>query len=188
MQQGMKSRPAGSFQLAESGPDENAVLSEQGDDVGHGSERHEIEILPKIKSLNRAGFLHGMAELEDDPGTAEIMEIGAELRIHECIAESGGVLRIGLMMVEDHQIASGLAEVRGFGARVGSAVDGHNEARERFPEAACHACLAQSVSLGGAVGDEALHDPSGGAEVAAEDREGGDAVDIVVAIKGDPFL
>ena len=112
----MKSRPAGALQLAESGTDENAVLPEQGDDVRHGSDRHEIEIFPQIQSLNGAGFLHGMAELEADSGTAEIVEVGPQLGVHKGVAHSRGVLRIGFMMIEDDKRASLFPEMRGFGA------------------------------------------------------------------------
>ena len=187
MQQCMKSGPAGALQLAESGSDQDAVLPEQWDDIGNGSDRHEIEIFPQIQPLNGVGFLHGMAELEDDSGTAEIVEVGPQLGVHKGVAHSRGVFRIGFMMIEDDQIASGLPEMHRFGARVGSAIHGDHEGRGCLLEAPRHAGGAQSVSLGGPVGNEALHDASGGTQVAAEDREGGDTVDIVVAVEGDPL-
>ena len=91
------------------------------------------------------------------------------------------------MMVEDHQIASGFPKKLNLGSGVGSAVDGHHEARELFTKAARDARLAESISLGGALRNKALHVSSGGLEIAAENGKRGDAVDIVVAVKCDPF-
>ena len=92
------------------------------------------------------------------------------------------------MVIKDHEAASGLAEMFGLGTGIGPAVNRNNQGGECLFEAAFHPCGTQPIPLSGTVRDEAFDDSSGSPQIAAEDREGGDPVDVVITVKGDPFL
>jgi hypothetical protein len=92
------------------------------------------------------------------------------------------------MVIEDDELTTGFAELIGLGPGVGSTVHSHNEVRHGLPQAASDTCRTEAVPLRRAIRNEALDLSPREAQVSAEDRERGDAIDIVVAIQGDPFL
>jgi hypothetical protein len=74
-----------------------------------------------------------MAEFENNPGTAEIVEVGPKLRIHQGGAERANGFRIRFVVVQNDKFTTRLKQLFSLGAGVGAAVDGDNEAWDGFP-------------------------------------------------------
>ena len=127
------------LQTTKSGLHKDAVLSAEGNDVGDGADSNEVEIIAEIESRNGSVFLQGVAEFEGDPCAAEVVEVCAKLRIHQCVAEIRDVFRIRFVVIEDDQVAPGVAELQSLHPGIRAAVNGHDQLGSGFPEATAHA-------------------------------------------------
>ena len=58
------------------------ILLHQRNDVRHGAQRHQIEMLLQREALHHAAFQQGMGEFENNAGTAQVVKILAKLGIH----------------------------------------------------------------------------------------------------------
>ncbi len=93
--------PVRAIELLEPAADERAIFGHQRHEIGHGAERHEIEILAQIEARQRPAFQQRVGDFEDDADAAQVMVIAAELRIHQ--RGAGGQRVLALVMIEhDH--------------------------------------------------------------------------------------
>jgi hypothetical protein len=159
-----------------------AVLTAQRDAVGHGGQRHEVEVLPR-RPRRTPGVGQRGDELVRDAG-------GAEVRTR--VAPDHGMddrgvgqrARARLVVVGHHNVDPGGAGTRHLLDRGDRAIDRHQQ-----PRAACGQAVdrggVQSVAVVGAARQVPVRVGSQGAQAAEEDRGRADAVDVVVAVDGD---
>ncbi|MBV6467223.1 MAG: hypothetical protein PGMFKBFP_02566 [Anaerolineales bacterium] len=97
-----------------------------------------------------------------------------------------GEVARGFVMVRDDEVQPEVTRVAGFFGRADSAVhadDESNPVRVEFVERV----VVQSVAFLEAVGDVLVDVAAEGAQTLDQQRGGGDAVHVVIAIDGDPF-
>ncbi len=86
-----------------------------------------IEVIAQIDLGGGTHLEQRVAGLEDDAGAAQVMEIGAELRIDQ--ARQGGQFALGLVVIEYEDIDPLGAQARRFPRR--------NRCRNRAPASSC---------------------------------------------------
>ena len=167
---------------------EGAVQPDQGDDVGDGRERDEVEPGEKVGRRPRvpeAALAQGAVQShqgeKDDSGRAEMAEarqVVLPVRIDE-----GGSRRQalgGLVVVEHDRVE---AEPRRLGERLvarRAAIDRDEQARALPGEGADRLDIG-AVAFGDAVGDVDEERHAAGAQELAEQRRAAGAVDVVIA-------
>ena len=176
-----------SFKLLQAAPDKDAVLIHQRNDIGNGSNCHEVEILAEI---NLATPLPGeleqtVANLEDESDAGEVVEgrIAIALWIDEGKVGVGKFRRQGVVIDNDDVDALG-PKPGDLSYCCGAAIDGNQELGFVFLRAAFDAVLAEAVAFLHAKRQESFDVGTELAEHAPEQGAGGDAVDVVIAEDG----
>jgi hypothetical protein len=167
--------------------DEDAVFAFEGDEVAEGGEGDEVEKVLQFEAGEGGALQEGVGGLEGDAGAAEIVEIGAAA-LGVDPGSAVGAVAVGFVVVEDDDVDVAGAKGGNFGGGIRAAVDGDEELGGVEFEAAFDAGGAESVTFVDAVGEEAVDAAAVGVEDAMEDGEGGDAVDVVVAVEGNALV
>jgi hypothetical protein len=167
------------------GADEPPVLAGERDDVGDRGERDQVEVLVDgVRALPRARHQR-LRELVGDAGRAQVRaEVAPDPRVHDRGLGQRAVGARGVV-VGDHDLHPGSARGGDLLDRGDRAVDRDQQLRPARGEA-----LDRGSGQAVAVVDPARQVPVDvgpeGAQRAHEDRGRGDAVDVVVAVHGDP--
>ena len=75
--EGGEAEVIGRFELFESVADDDSIFSDEGDDVGDGSDGGNIEVGFEVKVFQSACFEKGVCDFEYESGSAEIGEFAA---------------------------------------------------------------------------------------------------------------
>ena len=184
--EGAQALPFGLAQAHEAVADDDAVLTAQRGEVADGAHGGEIEKAAQIGFAGAGDFLQSVAEFENQCGGAEVGVAADDLRVDEGGAAGGTVFRF--MVVDDDEIHAAGGEPFGFFVRGGAAVEGDEKRWLEVGEDAVESFAAEPVTLGFAQREKAACCESEPLQKTMEDGEGGDAIDIVVAVEHDFFL
>ena len=167
----------------------DAVLAHDGDDVGGDADGNQVEQrLEFVVVLQAVAFGEGLHELEADAAAAEVLaRVGTPLHLGVEDGDGGGQLWVGHVVVADDEVdAAGLG--------VGDLFYGLDAAVEHYdePDAALggvvYALAGDAVPLLVAGGDVVLDVGVVVLEILVDERYGGSAVDVVVAVDHDALL
>jgi hypothetical protein len=180
-----QARLPGRGELAEALADEAAVLAQQRDDVGDGGERHEVEVLVGHARVLAVGLQECLRELVRDGGGAEVRTwVLADPGVHD-----RGVRQIavgaGAVVVGDDHVHPGRAGARDLLDRGDRAVDGDQQVGAALGQAV-DGRGGEAVAVRAAAREVPVDVGADRAQRADEHGGGGHAVDVVVAVDGDP--
>ncbi len=176
--------PARAGHLVQSGADEDAIFSDERDEIAERGKGDQVKHLTKVEAGERRGLEEGMSDFEDDAHAAQVGKSPvAELGVHQCGA--GGQRGFGFVVIEHDHVDAAVAQRGDLGGGIRAAIHGHEKVGRMEFHAAFEAGCAEAVAFAGAQGQEALHAAAVGAEHAVEQGEGGDTIHIVVAIEDD---
>ena len=162
-------------------PDKDAIFLHQRNDVSHGADGNEVEIVTQIDlAVPLARELEqSMADLEDEAHTGEIIELAVPLWVDQGMR--GGQFRWQRVVVDNEHVDALLAQPRDLLHRRGAAIDCDKDGRFVLLDAPLDAVLAQAVALLHAQRQEGVHVRAEPPQDAPQERAGGDAIDIVIA-------
>ena len=171
---------AGGAEAVQALTDHESVFLHEGHDISHGGEGDEVQFRLEIKGGHLTLFQHGVGDLEDHAGAAEIMPAGAALGIHQRdhLRKPG---RVGLVVIQDNHVnALGLQPSR-FVLRGGATVHCDEQGNRPFREAAQEALPGEAITF---LHAERQKTPGGqaiGLEQRVQQGQTGHAIHVVVA-------
>jgi hypothetical protein len=174
--------------------DQDPVFADQRDDVGDGSQRGEADGRFEKLTHRRRGaaaftqpLADGPGQLERDPGTAEVAKRIRSSR-QPRMDETRRIRQLSRerVMVGHNQLEAQFPRQCGLSQAGDAAIHGDNQSAGVFGLQLAQGVLVEAVPLLHTAGDVVVDARAGQTEAVPEDAGGGDPVDVIVAIHGDP--
>lgn len=186
-----QARAVGPGQGVQPALDQQRVLAGQGHHVRHGAQRHQLEqavqegLVPRRRSGR--GVEQGLGQLEGHPDAGQVgIGVVAQARMHHRRGR-GQALAQGVVVGNDPVQPEGPARLHlRHGAH--AAVHGDHQGRPPGRRQFADAVQMQAIAVVEAVRDEEPHVGPELVQHAHQQRRGGDAVDVVVAIDADRLV
>ena len=183
--EGAEALPFGVAETGQAMADYDTVLTAQRGEVADGAHGGEVEEFAQVGVSAAGDFLDAVAKFEDEGGGAEVGVAAEGLGVDQGGARCGAVFRF--VVIDDDEVDAAGREPGGFLVRTGPAVERDNKGGLPGGEDAVESVAAQAVAFGLAEREEPTGLESERGKEAVEDGEGGDAIDVIVAVEDDIF-